>query len=67
MSNNIKSPCIQVCKYDEDGVCIGCYRSMKEITGWLFMNDAQKLQSLKDAKIRKETPQKGQNNYEYYV
>lgn len=67
MSTNIKSPCIQVCKYDEDGICTGCYRTMNEITGWLFMNDQQKAQSLMDAEVRKKTPKTSQNNYEHYV
>ena len=67
MSTNIKSPCIQVCKYDEDGICMGCYRTMNEITGWLFMNDKQKAQSLLDAEIRRKTPKIGKNNYEHYV
>lgn len=67
MSNLVKSPCIKVCKYDEDRVCVGCFRTMSEIGRWLFMNDEQKLQSLKDAKERKNTPKKGTNDYDYYV
>ncbi|MEZ5083210.1 MAG: DUF1289 domain-containing protein [Bacteroidales bacterium] len=67
MSGKLKSPCIKVCKYDEDSICIGCHRTMNEITSWLFMNDEQKMQSLKEAKIRKSTPKKGINDYDYYV
>jgi len=67
MKSNIKSPCIQVCKYDEDKICLGCYRTMDEITGWLLMNDDQKLRSLKEAETRKRTPKPGKNDYDYYV
>jgi len=67
MEQEIKSPCIKVCKYDEDSVCIGCYRSMKEITGWLFMTNEQKEESLKNAAVRKATPHTEQNDYDHYV
>ncbi len=67
MSEKIKSPCIKVCKYDEEGVCTGCFRKMEEITGWLFYNDEQKLNSLKDAEVRKNTPRSEKNDYDYYV
>lgn len=67
MSESVKSPCIKVCKYDEDGICMGCYRKMEEITGWLFMNNEQKEQSLKDAEIRRKTPKPGIQNYDHYV
>ncbi|MCY1425118.1 hypothetical protein D3C76_413030 [compost metagenome] len=29
----MKSPCIKVCKFDED-VCLGCGRTRDEIKGW---------------------------------
>lgn len=67
MDNKVKSPCIRVCKYDEEGNCLGCYRSMEEISKWIFMNDAEKLEVLEKAKIRKATPRPGKNDYDYYV
>ena len=67
MKDEIKSPCINVCKYDEDSICTGCYRRMEEITGWLFLNNDQKLKAIEDAKQRKATPKPGKNNYDHYV
>ena len=67
MSVDVKSPCIKVCKYDEDKICIGCHRTMDEITGWLFMNNDSKRESLKAAAERKTTPKPGKNDYDYYV
>jgi len=67
MGNEVKSPCINVCKYDEDEVCMGCYRTMNEITGWLFMDNRQKMKSLENAEERRKTPKPGKNDYEYYV
>ncbi|MBN2172724.1 MAG: DUF1289 domain-containing protein [Bacteroidales bacterium] len=67
MGKDVKSPCINICKYDEDGICMGCYRSMKEITGWLFLNSEDKLKVLENAEKRKKEPRQGINNYEYYI
>ena len=39
----IKSPCVNVCKIDyERGYCIGCNRTIEEITNWSSFNDSQK-------------------------
>ena len=67
MSKDVKSPCIKVCKYDEDSICIGCHRSMDEITGWIFMDRGAKLKVLENAQQRKQTPKPGKNDYDYYV
>jgi predicted Fe-S protein YdhL (DUF1289 family) len=32
----IASPCIQVCVVDgESGLCVGCYRTLAEVAGWI--------------------------------
>ena len=67
MKSEIKSPCIKVCKYDSEGNCMGCHRSMEEITNWIFMSDDEKGESLRKAEIRKQTPIKGTNDYDYYA
>jgi uncharacterized protein len=39
----IASPCIDVCDVDSSGqYCIGCGRSMDEITVWLTLSDDQR-------------------------
>ena len=67
MENEVKSPCIKVCKYDSEKNCIGCHRSMEEITGWVLYNEDQKRQVLKNANERRKTPIPGKNDYDYYV
>ena len=48
---NLESPCTRVCTLDlETGLCIGCMRTMDEISRWVSYSDAQR-----DA-IRKELP-----------
>lgn len=32
------SPCSLVCTLDEDKICLGCGRSLAQISGWALMN-----------------------------
>jgi uncharacterized protein len=36
------TPCINVCKLDEDGVCIGCFRTIEEISSWSQLSEEQR-------------------------
>ncbi len=39
----IDSPCVRICTLDDNNVCIGCGRSLTEITGWTrFTNDERR-------------------------
>lgn len=38
----VKSPCISVCALDEDDICMGCYRSLREIGEWSEMSNARR-------------------------
>jgi predicted Fe-S protein YdhL (DUF1289 family) len=40
----VSSPCIHLCKLDDRGVCIGCFRTMDEIAAWMKMTEFQKLE-----------------------
>jgi len=40
----IASPCINVCKMDEQtGLCSGCLRTIDEITTWAGIGDSHRL------------------------
>jgi len=67
MSERVSSPCIKICKYDDDNICVGCHRTMDEITGWLFMSEDRKRKSLEDARKRRESPKPGKFDYDHYV
>ena len=32
----VKSPCISVCALDEEDICMGCFRSLREISDWVL-------------------------------
>ncbi|MCL3781113.1 DUF1289 domain-containing protein [Prolixibacteraceae bacterium JC049] len=36
----IESPCIKICRYDTNGVCYGCRRTIEEVGNWgLYSNE----------------------------
>lgn len=49
----IDSPCTSICQLDESGtVCIGCYRSRKEIGEWALASDARKREIIATTRQR---------------
>jgi predicted Fe-S protein YdhL (DUF1289 family) len=38
----IESPCIGTCTLGPDDLCVGCFRSATEITGWLGYTPEQR-------------------------
>lgn len=60
MSEKIKSPCIDICQYDENHICIGCKRTKTEAKTWWRLTDEEKLQIIEDVKKRKS------ENTDYY-
>lgn len=49
----IESPCIRNCCLNDDDICVGCYRSLGEITRWSQVDDSGKAQILADADARR--------------
>jgi uncharacterized protein len=48
----IESPCIKICKYDRNGVCMGCRRTRAEVGDWLKYTNVQKKEALDNANQR---------------
>ena len=43
MNQEVNSPCIGICSVDDlSGLCVGCFRTMDEISQWWDMNDAER-------------------------
>ncbi len=57
----IKSPCQLICTYDEDKICIGCYRSAEEVINWDRYTDEEKLKVLENTTQRRQ--EKGGGDY----
>jgi predicted Fe-S protein YdhL (DUF1289 family) len=57
----IKSPCQLICTYDEDHVCVGCYRSAEEVNRWDSYSEDQKREVLDNTIKRRQ--EKGGSYY----
>ena len=51
----VLSPCIRICRMDTaTGWCVGCQRTLAEISGWFGMRDDQKRVVLADLSRRRQ-------------
>ena len=54
------SPCLGICRIDpEDGLCVGCFRSLEEICNWLTLAETEK-QAVIDACDRRRKERGGE-------
>ena len=54
-TQRIPSPCIRLCTYDDArGYCLGCFRTLQEITTWSSMTDPQRIATLEACERRRE-------------
>jgi predicted Fe-S protein YdhL (DUF1289 family) len=51
-----QSPCIDVCRLDARGLCIGCRRTIHEISEWPAASEARRREILRALKQRPPTP-----------
>ena len=50
----ITSPCINICKMDgSNGLCLGCFRTIHEITVWAHTDDATRANILAAVALRR--------------
>ena len=51
--SSIESPCVDICQLDpSSGICLGCFRTMEEISVWIEMSDDDKREILRLDKDR---------------
>jgi hypothetical protein len=56
----IKSPCIDICQYDDHEICLGCRRTKTEAKTWWRLNDEEKMRILENIKNHRT------DNTDYY-
>jgi len=49
----VPSPCIKVCRIDDDGFCVGCKRTLDEIRDWMILSDYEQNMLVHELKWRK--------------
>jgi uncharacterized protein len=52
----VASPCVDICRLDARGLCIGCRRTLNEIAEWSQASDARRLEILSALKMRSPRP-----------
>jgi predicted Fe-S protein YdhL (DUF1289 family) len=48
----VPSPCIDICRLDSQGLCIGCRRTIDEITEWSRASAARRREILRAVDLR---------------
>jgi len=51
-AETVASPCIKQCNLDAHDICLGCFRSIAEITGWKQADAETRRNILAKAKTR---------------
>lgn len=49
----LASPCCRKCCLDDQDICIGCFRTIKEICAWNASDNAERLAVKHRAQLRK--------------
>jgi predicted Fe-S protein YdhL (DUF1289 family) len=52
LKTEVKSPCISVCALNDDGVCIGCWRTVDEIARWTVLDNERRRDVVRLAQQR---------------
>ncbi|HYC45271.1 MAG TPA: DUF1289 domain-containing protein [Burkholderiales bacterium] len=47
VGKRVASPCVRNCCLDDDDICLGCFRTLKEICAWSESSDEQRVEILK--------------------
>lgn len=48
------SPCVCNCCLNEKDICLGCFRSLNEITGWSQASDSDKQAIIVNTELRRK-------------
>ena len=54
LSTPVESPCIRKCCLDDNDICLGCFRTLEQITGWTRFTDKQKRKVLQSCEQRRQ-------------
>jgi predicted Fe-S protein YdhL (DUF1289 family) len=48
----VLSPCVDICRLDPQGLCVGCRRTIDEITEWPRASEARRREILRELALR---------------
>jgi predicted Fe-S protein YdhL (DUF1289 family) len=51
----VPSPCVDICRLDAQGLCVGCRRTIDEIVEWPRASEARRREILRGLELRTGT------------
>jgi predicted Fe-S protein YdhL (DUF1289 family) len=48
----VPSPCVDICRLNAEGLCVGCRRTLGEIAEWPHASDARRREIVGALKLR---------------
>jgi predicted Fe-S protein YdhL (DUF1289 family) len=48
----VPSPCVDICRLDAQGLCVGCRRTIDEIVEWPRASEARRREILRGLELR---------------
>jgi uncharacterized protein len=55
----VASPCIDICRLDAQGLCVGCRRTIDEIVEWPRASEARRREILDELALRTAAAARG--------
>jgi uncharacterized protein len=55
----VPSPCIDICRLDAQGLCVGCRRTIDEIVEWPRASEARRREILHELEVRRAAAARG--------
>jgi len=52
IETTVPSPCVDICRLDERGLCVGCRRTIGEIAEWPLAGEARRREILRELTLR---------------
>jgi predicted Fe-S protein YdhL (DUF1289 family) len=46
----MESPCIKKCNLDNNNICQGCHRTLKQIVNWIYLSDKERTDTINNLK-----------------
>jgi uncharacterized protein len=50
--DSVPSPCVNICRLDGQGLCVGCRRTLEEIAEWPRASEARRREILRELSLR---------------
>ncbi|HEY4443102.1 MAG TPA: DUF1289 domain-containing protein [Steroidobacteraceae bacterium] len=55
----VPSPCVDICRLDAQGLCVGCRRTIDEIVEWPRASEARRREILRELVLRTTAAARG--------